>query len=60
MCSVPLDPIFFFFGSCAGMWIVFIYSNYKSRQTLQTLYNDYEHDLSKIHVVNDKFYDDTL
>ena len=56
MCTLPLDPSFFivpFFGVCA----VFLYSNYKSRQRLQTIYDDYASKIAKYHI-DDALYED--
>jgi len=45
----PLDPAFFlvpFFGA----WALCIYSNYKSLQRQQTLYDDYASKIAKYHI----------
>jgi hypothetical protein len=48
MCPFTLDPAFFipFFG----VWAAFLYSNYKSRQRQQTLYDDYTSKIAKYHI----------
>ena len=49
MCPFTLDPAFFivpFFG----VWALFLYTNYKSRQRQQTLYDDYASKIAKYHI----------
>lgn len=51
MCTFPcsLDPAFFIVPGL-GMWAVFLYSNYKSRQRLAKIFNDYDESIAKYHM----------
>lgn len=36
-----IDPSYFLFGYCGGMWIIFLYQTYKSLQRRQRFHNEY-------------------
>lgn len=61
MCPLSLDPVSFLSSWLIASWLglsaLFLYSNYKSRQRQQILYDDYASKIAKYRM-DDALYED--